>query len=193
MSVLQIPRRWLNDFRRLIRNFCYEFNDENDLLVANIKFNNYLDVWAPDGLGWQRYKNTVVTEGKNHLLDVVLHSSTANATWYVAPYSGNVSPSSTLTAATFNSTVTELGASYSESTRVAYDEVAASSGSTNNNASPATITAATDNVTIYGAGLLSTSTKQTTAGVLFAASKYSTARVLAATSDTLGIKWTISV
>lgn len=200
MDMLAIPVRWKRDFARLVRNFKYEFNDDNDLLIANVSFDNYLEVYAPDGLGWQRSKNLVTTEGKNHILDVVLHGTAAVATWYIAPSSGNVEPSATWThsgATAYHTVATELLAAtdYNESTRVAYAEAAAASGSMTNNASPATFTAKIDNVTIRGCGLCSTSVSQSTSAsyALLAASKYATARVLATIGDTLGVKWTLNL
>jgi len=201
ISMLAIPDRWRRDFRRLVSNFNYEWNDDNDLLISNIRFDNYVECHAPDGLGWQRSKNAIMLQGKNHVLDVVLHGTSAVATWYVAPFSGNVTIDATFiantTGANFHATVTELGdAAYTPLTnRVAFDEAAASAGSITNTASPATITAAADSVSLWGVGLLSTATKQNTSGssVLLAASKYTTARTLSTTGDTFGIKWTLSL
>jgi len=200
MNMFSIPSRWKHDFARLVRNFKYDFDDNNDLLIANVKFDNYLDVYAPDGLGWQRSKNLVTTEGKNSVLDVVLHGTSAVATWYVAPSSGNVEPSATWThsgATAYHTVATELlaGTDYNESTRVAFVEAAASAGSITNTASPATFTAKIDNVTIRGCGLCSTSVSQSTSAsyALLAASTYTTARVLATIGDTLGVKWTINL
>lgn len=180
------------DFLRHIRNFNFDVNDAGDLLVARVAFNNQVVAIMPDG-SEVTTKNLVTTEGLNHFLDVVLHGTSAISTWYVAPFAGNVTPSLTWTAANFNSNATELSTEYSEATRVEYVEAAASGGSTNNTASPATITAAQDSVNIWGAGLLSVSTKQSTAGVLLAAAKYGTVRTLATTSDTLGIKYTLAL
>jgi len=200
MNIFNIPSKWKRDFARLARNFKYEVNDDNDLLIANIQFDNYLDVYAPDGLGWQRSKNLVTTEGKNHVLDVVLHGTAAVATWYIAPSSGNVEPSATWThsgATAYHTVATELlaGTDYNETTRVAFNEAAASAGSISNVASPATFTAKIDNVTIRGCGLCSTSVSQSTSAsyVLLAASKYSTARVLATAGDTIGVKWVVAL
>lgn len=198
MNILAIPTRWKRDFARLVRNFRYDFDDDNDLLIANVRFDNYLDVYAPDGLGWQRSKNLVTTEGKNHMLDVVLHGASAVSTWYVAPSSGNVEPSATWThagATAYHTVATELSsAQVSPSTRQTFDESAASAGGISNTASPSTITSLADNITIYGAGLCSLATRQSTAaGTLLAASKYTTARVLATTGDTLGIKWVLNL
>jgi hypothetical protein len=183
----------LSDIRRHIRNHHYEFTDGGELLVSKLTARNELLTWAPDGLGWTRDTNMVVTEGKNHILDVVLHGTTQKSTWYVAPIGANVTVLTTWTGATFYSAASEATFNYSESTRPAYVEIAASSGSTDNTASPAVFTAGADTQVLYGAGLLSTSTKADTSGsqVLLAASKYSTARTLAATSDTIGVKWVV--
>lgn len=182
----------MSDLQRLVRNKKYEFDDECGLLISNTHVRGDLQVFAPDGMGWMPEHNLWTIEGKNHALDVILHGATATGTWYIAPFSGNVTVVDTWTAATFTAAATEVTA-YSESTRVAYVETAASSGSANNTANPSVFTASTDAVTIYGGGLLSVSTKSATTGVLLAASKYTTARVLSTTGDTLGIRWTISL
>lgn len=186
----------VRDLQRLVRNFKYEFDDDGGMLIANVHVRGDLDVWAPDGLGWVREHNSWITEGKTHALGVIMSGGAQKTAWYVAPFSGNVSVSTSWTYVTFASTATELTTQYSESTRQEYLEAAASAGSTNNTANPATFTAATDGVTIWGAGLVSHSAKgdATNAGhILLAASKYTTVRTLAATSDTLGIRWTISL
>ena len=182
----------VSDLQRLVRNKKYEFDDQCGLLISGAHVRGDLEVFAPDGKGWLAEHNLWTIEGKNHALDVILHGGTAVGTWYVAPFSGNVTVVDTWTAATFTAAATEVTA-YSESTRVAYVETAASSGSVNNTASPAVFTASTDAVSIYGGGLLSVATKSATTGTLLAASKYSSARVLATTGDTLGIRWTISL
>lgn len=119
-------------------------------------------------------KNLVVNEGLNKLLDVMFHADTQVSTWYLGLFEGNYTPTATLTAATVASTATETTA-YDESTRPAYTEAAASSQSITNSANRATFTF---NATksIYGAFLVSSSTKSGTAGVLFAAARFASAK-----------------
>ena len=57
-----------------------------------------------NGRDYRLDDNTWTTEGLNYLLDTGFNRSSAATAFYVAPFSGNVTPASTLTAATFTST-----------------------------------------------------------------------------------------
>lgn len=192
-SLKSVLPRHLREFSRLIRNHRVEQTDEGLwILDANALALGTYEV-SCNGGPWVAHKNILTLEGMNHALDVLLHGVAATATWYVAPFSGNVTPLLTHTAANFASSFTELTTQYSESTRVAYVEGAAAGGVTNNYSSPATITTAVDTVTVYGAGLLSVSTKGSTSGILLSVSKYTAPYSLPTTGGTLGIKYQVSL
>lgn len=124
---------------------------------------------------WEDH-NLVVNEGLNHILDVVLHGSTQVATWYIGLFEGNYTPVATVTAATITSASTECTA-YDETTRVEYNEAAASSQSTTNSANKATFTFNATK-TIYGAFMASVSTKSGTTGTLLSAARFSTSKTV---------------
>ncbi len=191
-NLFSLPARWRREWRRLVANHSYDFDDDGNLLIGRLGFRNYQLVSTTDNPDERRYPNLATIEGKNHFLDVVLHGTSAIPTWYVAPFSSNVTVNDALTAATFHATVTELSTEYSESTRPVFNEVAASGGATNNTASPAVVTAA-EALTIYGAGLLSVPTKQSTSGVLLFVAKYASVEALNAAGNTLGIKWALDL
>lgn len=134
--------------------------------------------------------NLITIEGANHMLDVVLHGTSAVATWYVAPFSNNVSPTESLTSATFHSTLNELNTEYSEATRVAYVEAAASARVTTNAASAAVFTSASGSVTIWGCGVLSVSTKRDTTAPLLSVRKFAASYTLPSTGSTLAVTLT---
>lgn len=186
------PRHW-RELGRLFRNHKWERNDDGEILISRTSIGGVFECAAPDGMGVVRTPNLITTEGCNYLLSSGIAGGTQYTTFYVAPFSGNVAVADTLTAANFTTTQTELTTQYTETTRVAFVESAPASKSTNNTASPATVTAATDSVSIWGIGLLSTSTKSATSGVLLAAAKYSSARTLASSGDTLGVKYTLTM
>lgn len=190
-AVQAISRRVWADLQRQIRNHRYEWNESGTLLVGGAGFQNVVSHRVDDG-PWTSDGNLATVEGKNHMLDVVLHGSSATGTWYVAPFSGNVTVSDTWTAATFTATATEVTA-YSESTRVAYVEAAASAGATTNAASPAVFTASSSPLTIWGLGLLSVSTKSSASGVLLFASKWTAAETLNNTGSQLSARWAIDL
>lgn len=195
MDVLGIPSRFKREFRRLVANHKYDYDDEHNLLIGNLSFKNYQEVVTTDNPTPRRYPNLVTEQGANHFLDVVLHEAVQVSTWYVAPFGNNVTVDNTLTAANFHATLNELSTAYSEGTRPAFIEVAAAGGSTNNIASPAVITAAEASVSIWGAGMMSSPTKLygTSPTVLLFVSKYISVEQLNSIGNTLGIKWVVNL
>jgi hypothetical protein len=131
---------------------------------------------------WEDH-NLVVNEGLNALLDIMFHGGTQITTWYCGVFEGNYTPVATVTAATITSAATECTA-YDEAARVAYDEAAASSQSITNSASKATFTFNATK-TIYGAFLVSNSTKSGTTGTLFSAARFSAAKSVVAADQLL--------
>lgn len=121
-----------------------------------------------------RDHNLVVNEGLDALLNIMFHGSTQITSWYIGLFEGNYTPVATVTAATIVAAATECTA-YTQSTRQAYDEAAASSQSITNSASRATFTFNASK-TIYGAFLVSLATKSGTTGTLFSAAKFSTSK-----------------
>lgn len=121
-----------------------------------------------------RDHNLVVNEGLDALLNIMFHGSTQITTWYIGLFEGNYTPVATVTAATIVAAATECTA-YTQSTRQAYDEAAASSQSITNSASRATFTFNASK-TIYGAFLASLATKSGTTGTLFSAAKFGTSK-----------------
>lgn len=115
--------------------------------------------------------NLVVDQGLNHVLDAVFHGVTQVHPWYLGLFSGNYTPVATVTAATIAGAATETAATYNEATRQAYTEAAAAAKVTTNTANKATFTFNTTD-TLYGAFLISDSTKSGTTGTLMAAAKF---------------------
>ena len=133
--------------------------------------------------------NIVVDEGLNHILDVVIGAGTQDTTWFVGIFEGNYTPVNTDTAANIDTNATECDA-YDETTREAWTKDGAASGqSITNSASKATFTMNASK-TIYGAFLISDSTKSGTAGVLFAASRFASSRAVV-DNDQLLVTYTV--
>ena len=137
--------------------------------------------------------NIVVDEGLNYTLDAAFSSGSAIATWYVSLFKNNYTPLSTDVAATFpgGGVASEATTEYSEATRPVWTEAGVVTKSITNTASPAVFTFAS-NVTIYGAFLVSTSTKGGTTGVLAAASKFASSRAML-TADKLNVTYSLSI
>lgn len=120
--------------------------------------------------------NLVVNEGLNHILNTVFHAGTQITTWYLGLFEANYTPIATVTAATITAASTESTA-YDESTRVEYDEAAASGQSITNSASKGTFTMNATK-TIYGAFLVSASAKSATSGTLLAAARFGSSKAV---------------
>ena len=185
----------VREMARFVRNGRW-IQDEQGLIVPgmNLRWSGVVHSFCNDGLGTTVDHNLITTEGIKHTLDGLLHAGTQYTTWYLAPWTDNVTEQATWTAATFASAAGELTTQYSQSTRVAFVEAAATDlGVTTNAASPATFTSAVDNVVIRGLGLLSHSTKGSTSGVLLSAIKYATARTLVTTGDSIGLTYQVTL
>lgn len=178
------------ELRRALRNMHYELTENGAVFLPKQKLTlGGCFVHDVNGQDYQVDPNLIVNEGLNDVLDVYLHNQAQIATWYVAPFTGNVTPLATWTAANYTSNSTELTA-YDEATRVAFVEAAAASQSISNLASKAAFTI-NATVTVYGAALISASAKSATTGKLFAATRFATSRNLV-DDDILNIGYTIS-
>src|SRR6056297_618322 len=118
--------------------------------------------------------NLVVNEGLNSLLDIYLGGDAAIPTWYLGLFQGNYTPVATITAAAIAATATEC-VDYDEANRATFSPANAGSQTITNAATRATFTF-NDARTVYGAFLVSSSTKNGTAGVLFSAARFGTAK-----------------
>lgn len=136
------------------------------------------------------FDNIVVDQGLTSMLGVYLHADAQLASWFVGIYSGNYTPTNAVTAATIASASTECTA-YTNATRVAYTPAAAANKAITNAASRADFIFNADQ-TVYGAFLISDSTKSGTGGVLFSAARFGTAKTVA-TSDELLLTYAFSL
>jgi hypothetical protein len=121
--------------------------------------------------------NLVVTEGLNYLVGVAVKSVTPITSWFVAPFSGDVTVQATWTAANFTSNATEVTA-YSSATRPAWVGGSVTAGAVNSFAAKAEFAATSNGVVIRGAGMVSLSTKSGTTGTLLGASRFPSAKTL---------------
>lgn len=184
------------EFAAALRNHQYEVSDAGIHFPKQKVIAAGVYAHAVNGMDEREDGNIVVTEGLNHMLGVVLNGVTAIPTWYFALFSANVTPVNTWTAANFTANATEITSNtegYSETTRQAFVEAAAASGSINNIANKAAFTIATaTTVTVWGAGLMSSSAKGGTTGTLMSAAKFSAARTLYNT-DVFNLGYTLSL
>lgn len=140
---------------------------------------------------WETSTHNIITdEGLDHILDVVLHGTTPVSPWYCLIFETNTTP---LAAHTYASPGFTESTAYDEATRPEYEEAASSSQITTNSANKASFTI-NDSKTIYGAALVSDSTKDDQAAggaVLLASGLFSSSKVVA-DGDVLELTYTIS-
>jgi hypothetical protein len=122
-----------------------------------------------NGADMQVDPNVVPLQALNYLLKAGIKASGGLATWYIAPFVGNVTPDENLTALNFDSVLTEF-TDYDETTRQAWTvPTDPTAGAYSNSAAPAVFTAASavgtsPGVDIYGAVIISASAKSATTG-----------------------------
>lgn len=181
--------RNLREIRRSIRNHKWEESEGGIVLTDQKLFvGGVFESWVNDG-EHAFDKNLIVTEGRNHILDVVYHGATQVSPWYIGLFKGNVTPLASWTAANVTANSTEA-TEYDETTRQEFAEAAAAAGSTTNSASRAVFTMS-GSITVYGAFLVSASAKSATTGVLNAAARFGTERAVV-DDDVLNVAYTIN-
>jgi len=151
-----------------------------------------------NGGNWQEDPNLVTEEGLYYLLGAAFAAATRPTDFYIALYSGAVSPLSSWNAANFAATASEITSStdgYTESTRVKWEKAAAANLRTDNFANKSRFTFTTSTATpvaVYGAALLSESAKGSTSGLLISAARFAAPRELHDT-DTFDIGYGIAL
>lgn len=179
---LKQPGKHLAEFRRTIRNHKYEQTPTGILLPKQRAMIS--GVWTHGLVGGPMVadKNLIVTEGLNHILAVALGATAKPAGYYIALYTGAVSPLASWTAANFAANATEntsTSEGYTASTRPVWTPGSASAGSINNTASQPTLTiAATTTVTFQGAALLTSNVRGGGSGVLVSAVRFALPEIL---------------
>ncbi len=140
------------------------------------------------------FHNIVTNEGRNHILDVVLHATAAVTTWYCEIGETNTAASTALTYAVPSFTACT---SYDEATRPAYAEAAANTGGVTTNAGTVAVFTISATKTVYGAALVGGGTAGSTkadsagAGVMLCYALAGTARACL-DNDVLNLTYTVS-
>lgn len=175
-----------------------------DEIIANIisklepkqkfKFNGKFKFECFDSLGNLKWidesKNITVDEGLNDNLGVYFKDGTKNATWYLGLIGTNSTPLAGWDAAGIGTDFTEYQ-NYSEAVRQTWVSGAVAAKSLSNSASPAEFNINGAGGTVYGAFMISNSTKGGTTGVMWCASLLGTARTVVS-GDIIRVQYTIS-
>lgn len=146
----------------------------------------------PDGslVDVRRDRNRVVKEGRIKMVNTAMAGVAAITAYYLAPFSGNVTPDDAWTGVTFKDAATEFLA-YTPTARPPWTAVPATTTAFLTNepalaASTITFTAGGP-YTLYGCALLSVPTKNAITGTLFSAARYSAPRSGMNAGDKLGL------
>jgi hypothetical protein len=141
---------------------------------------------------WQE-PNLVVDQGLNYALDAAFSGGAAVSTWYIGVFKNNYTPIAGNVASSFAGVgvANEATSEYDESVRQTWTEAGVSAKTVSNTASPAVFTFNTT-VSIYGAFLISVSTKGGLTGTLGAAAKFSAVRNMLS-GDKLNVTYTLTI
>lgn len=142
--------------------------------------------WSP----WEISPNIVVTEGMNYILSAAMDGAAPITAFYIAPFSGNVTPVASWTGANWVANATEF-TNYVESTRPLWQKGDAAAGALGNADNPAVITAGVGGGTVRGAVLVENATKGSTAGKLIAAMRLTADKALSE-GEELRLRYVIS-
>ena len=149
-----------------------------------------------NGGEWARTPNLVVNEGMAHILNVALGATAKPAGYFLALFNGAATPQANWTAAGFAATageVVSMSEGYTSPTRPAWTPGVAATNSIDNMAAVATVTiAATSQINVTGAAMLTSSVRGGTTGVLVSATRYAAARTFQ-NGDTYDIGYRLSL
>ena len=146
-------------------------------------------------------KNLITTEGKEHILKLLLDNTEAKkTTWYVGLQLANNTPSASWTSSDIGAAgnvVEDDGTIWVETARQEYvDDAVESSGDArtiDNDTTKATYTVDTgQSTTVYGAFLVSSSTFRATTAPLLCISNFSSSKALTA-GDEIKVKYTLQI
>ncbi|MCW8037952.1 hypothetical protein [Acinetobacter entericus] len=170
------------------RALAKDFSDENfDMTEDGIYFPNhgivasgiYID--RTNGGEWEQTSNLVTKEGRIAALDTYFGTKVKPSGLYLALFNGAAAPAANWTAANFAATAGEivsLTEGFNSATRPAYTPADATDQEyIDNFSSVARITIVTSNeLTVTGAAVLTSSARGGTTGVLVSAAKFAAAR-----------------
>lgn len=170
-------RKYGRDFLRWVDRGLVEHTDEGTLLGGAVMARGMYRVFSEEGDLLEEKSNVVPTEGLNYFITTGLLGGPPVAKWYLALFSGAVTPDATWTAATFPATASEITSNtegYSNPTRVLWTPATTITQpiATNINNLAAFNIVSASAVTITGAALLSSAAKGSTTGVLVSATRF---------------------
>lgn len=179
MNLLQ---KFRTEFARAMRNGKYEMDRGRAYFSKSRTYVGGVFGYRVDGGPLVLGNNTTVYEGLTDILAVYFLHSTQRTGFYFVPYTNNIAPDSTLTAANFNATMAEF-TNYADGTRPQWTAPGAvTAQSVANSAAPARLVFGTGGGTVRGAGLATVPGKLASTGILVAAAAFDDPAILSANS-----------
>lgn len=169
------------DIAQFLKNDDYEATDEGLLIHRSIIARGRY-VHSVNGQDERVDHNLIPTAGILYILDCALGADAQISNWYLAPFSGNVNPAASWTAANFTANASEITSNtegYSNITRPQWTPGAAAAGVIGNLDAKAQFNIiCTTQINIAGAGLLSSNVKGGTTGTLVSAARFAQVRTV---------------
>lgn len=170
------------DIAGFIKNGDFEQTEEGLLIHRSICAKGRYVHSVNGGQDERIDTNLVPAEGIAYFLNVALGASAKLSNWYLAVFSGGVTPAANWTAANFPANATEITSTtegYSNVTRPAWTPGVATAGVIGNLSTRAVFNiVCTSTLNISGAALLSDNVRGGVAGTLVSASRYGSVRVV---------------
>lgn len=192
MSIDNLSQSAAQGLAREFRNHQYEIAENGAYFHKSRLFIGGHFTHSVNGEPWTIDANLVVNEGLNYLLNAAFGGGAAVTQFFLAPFSGNVTPVATWSGSTFAAGATEFTA-YTNATRPQWVEANASAQTISNAASQAEfVFSAGGPYNIYGMALLSSNVKGGTGGILVAATRFASPRLNQLAGDRLAVEYTVT-
>lgn len=199
--------KFAGEAARAIRNFKYDIMGDGSLYFSGSRKTIggvFRHAHAPAGLvdargnpilgDWAVDPNKMVFQGLDYALNAAFGGQAQLSAFSLAPFSGNVTPADSWTAANFTANSTEFTA-YTNGTRLPWTTAPSTARAIGNSAALVAATAtfsAGGPYNVYGIGLLSASAKSATTGTLIAATRFAAPRLNQVAGDKLAFEYVIS-
>lgn len=191
IKIGKLTDKHIRELGRHILAGAFDINENGHVLVPKMGagfFGSYRTL--VNGQDPRMEANLFTLQGLLDILLVYFKQGAATPTFYLAPFSGAVTPLDTWTNINFSSAATELTTQYSQPTRVAVNFATPTTPSITNAASVSVFTIAAV-VDIYGMGLLTVNTKGSTSGKLISAGLFDNPRENLAIGDQLSVEYVV--
>lgn len=200
--------RFAAEAARAIRNFKYELTDDGRVYLSasrTLMGGVFRHALAPAGIvdyngnpifgPWAIDPNRMVTEGLIHILNTSLGGQSQISQYYLAPFSGNVTPAADWKGSTFTSQATEFTA-YTAPSRLPWTTTPATAVASLGNSAALLDSTIEFNpggpYNLYGLGLVAAQNKSGTTGPLVAATRFANPRTNMSGGDKLALEYVVN-